>query len=204
MEFSVYLAFIVASFVLVVIPGPNVAVIVANSLKYGTKIGMVTVAGAAAGGVTQLVLVVFGLSILLENMGNALFYIKWAGVAYLIYIGYRTWNEPVANLSKAKADVPNSWRIFMRGIIVSLSNPKSLVFFGAFFPQFINPEQNITEQLILLSVTFMIIGTLTDSSWTVSASIAKKLLLKSEKIVNRVSGGFLMLSGGLLALIKEK
>ncbi len=204
MDFSSYITFVIACSILVIIPGPSVSIIIANSLKHGVKIGLITVAGSLAALGILLTLVTIGLATILVNMGNLLTYIKWAGVFYLIYIGYKSWVAPSADLTNVKAEAPNKKAIFMRGFVVSISNPKSLVFFGAFFPQFINPEHNITEQLAILSITFFIIAAFFDSCWTVTVSMAKKLLLKSEKIVNRVSGGFLMLGGGLLALVEEK
>ncbi|MBL1241734.1 MAG: LysE family translocator [OCS116 cluster bacterium] len=204
MELSTYLTFVLACSILIIIPGPTVAVVIANSLKHGVRIGMVTVAGGMVAMGILLVFVTFGLGAILENLGHVLTYIKWAGVAYLIYIGYKTWTAPSSNLSDMKAERPDPKKIFLRGFIVAISNPKALVFFGAFFPQFINPEGDITAQLALMSVTFFVIALVLDSTWTVMVNVAKKLLMKSEKIVNRVSGGFLMLGGGLLALIKEK
>ena len=204
MELSTYLTFVLACSILIIIPGPTVAVVIANSLKHGVRIGMVTVAGSMLAMGILLSLVTVGLSAILENLGHTLTYIKWAGVAYLIYIGYKTWTAPSSNLSDMKAEAPDPRKIFMRGFIVSISNPKALVFFGAFFPQFLNPEGDITAQLALMSATFFVIALILDSAWTVMVNVAKNVLMKSEKIVNRVSGGFLMLGGGLLALIKEK
>lgn len=204
MDLATYLTFCLACAVLIIIPGPTVAVVIANSLKHGVRIGMVTVAGSMLAMGILLTLVTIGLSTILENAGNLLSYVKWAGVAYLIYIGYKTWTAPSSNLSGMKAEAPDPKKIFLRGFIVSISNPKALVFFGAFFPQFINPEADITAQLALMSVSFFVIALALDSLWTVMVNIAKTFLMKSEKIVNRVSGGFLMLGGGLLALVKEK
>lgn len=204
MELGTYLAFVLACSVLIIIPGPTVAVVIANSLKHGVRIGMVTVAGSMLAMGILLVLVTTGLGTILENLGNTLTYIKWAGVIYLIYIGYKTWTAPSSNLSGMKAEQPDPRKIFMRGFFVSISNPKALVFFGAFFPQFIDPAGDITAQLALMSGTFFVIALVFDSLWTVMVNIAKTFLLKSEKLVNRISGGFLMLGGGLLAIIKEK
>lgn len=204
MDLSLYFGFVVASFIMLMIPGPNLAVIVANSLKHGFKYGLVTVAGTASAMVIQLTLVTIGLATLLENIGNALTYLKWAGVVYLLYIGYKTWTAKTADLSAVKAARPNMRRIFARGFVVSISNPKTLVFFGAFFPQFISADSNVTAQLAILSITFFIIITIGDSLWALAANFAKTLLRGSEKMVNRISGGFLMLGGGLLAIIKEK
>lgn len=204
MDLSTYLTFVLACGILIIIPGPTVAVVIANSLKHGVKIGMVTVAGGMLAMGLLLVLVTFGLSALLENLGYLLTYIKWIGVIYLVYIGYKTWTAPSASLSDIEAQKPNPKKIFIHGFVVAISNPKALVFFGAFFPQFLNPEGDITAQLALMSVTFFVLALVLDSAWTVMVNVAKNLLMKSEKIVNRVSGGFLMLGGGLLALIKEK
>lgn len=204
MDLSTYLTFVLATALMIAIPGPNVAIVVANSLKHGVKFGIITVAGTAAAMAIQLILVTVGLATILANVGNALTYIKWVGVAYLLYIGYKTWTAETADLSHVKAETPNSWAIFIRGFIVSISNPKTLVFFGAFFPQFVASSGNVTAQLALLSITFFSVATVGDCGWAIMGNLAKKMLRNSEKFTNRVSGGFLMLGGGLLALIKEK
>ncbi|NRA87754.1 MAG: LysE family translocator [Rhizobiales bacterium] len=204
MDFSTYITFCIACTILIIMPGPSVSIIIANSLKHGVKIGLVTVAGSLAALAILLILVTVGLSALLENMGNLLTFIKWAGVVYLIYIGYKTWTAPNTDFSDVKAELPNPTAIFLRGFIVSISNPKSLLFFGAFFPQFLNPAEPVTAQFALMSATFFVIAMFFDSSWTVTVTIVKKLLFKSSKIINRVSGGFLMVGGGLLAFIDEK
>ena len=138
MDFSTYITFCIACTILIIMPGPSVSIIIANSLKHGVKIGLVTVAGSLAALAILLILVTVGLSALLENMGNLLTFIKWAGVVYLIYIGYKTWTAPNTDFSDVKAELPKPTAIFLRGFIVSISNPKSLLFFGAFFARFLS------------------------------------------------------------------
>lgn len=95
-----FILLVLATSVLVVIPGPNVALIVANSLRYGLRMGVMTVLGTTAGVATQLALVVLGLVAIVEMAADALSWIKWAGVAYLIWLGIRTWREPATDLEK--------------------------------------------------------------------------------------------------------
>ena len=112
-------ALVAATSVLVMIPGPNVALIVANSLKYGLRMGIVTVLGTTFGVGLQLLLVVFGLAALVEIAAETLTWIKWAGVVYLVYLGIRTWGEPAGDLAAVEATPI----IFWRGCLVALLNP---------------------------------------------------------------------------------
>jgi threonine/homoserine/homoserine lactone efflux protein len=126
------LPLIVATAILVMIPGPNVALIVANSLRYGFRMGVHTVLGTTVGVGLQLALVVVGLAAIVEVAAEALLWIKWAGVAYLVYLGIRTWREPADDLREIEA----APAMFGRGCAIAILNPKTLLFNAAFIPQF--------------------------------------------------------------------
>ena len=102
------LALIAATAILILIPGPNVALIVANSLKYGYRHGFVTVLGTTLGVGLQLMIVIGGFAVLIDMAATALTWVRWLGVAYLIYLGIRTWYEPAADLNEIRADTENS------------------------------------------------------------------------------------------------
>ena len=128
------LALGLATAVLVAIPGPNVALIVANSLQYGFRQGATTVLGTTLGVALQLGLVVLGLAAVIEFAADLLTWIKWAGVVYLVYLGIRAWREPAGDL----ADVGARPAVFWRGCMIAALNPKTLLFNAAFLPQFLS------------------------------------------------------------------
>src|SRR5688500_16446096 len=138
MELGLYLAFVGAAIVLIVIPGPNVSIIIANSVAHGPRYGMLTVAGTSAALVVQLVLASLGLSGLMHTMGFRFEVLRWIGAAYLVWLGLKTWFAPVDDLSRVKPERKSTRRMLTRAFLVSLTNPKTLLFYGAFFPQFIS------------------------------------------------------------------
>jgi threonine/homoserine/homoserine lactone efflux protein len=181
---SLYAAFVAAVVILMLIPGPNVALIVANSVSSGTRYGLMTVAGTACAMVPQLV--------------------RWIGAAYLVFLGVQQWRAIPADLS-AVAPQPRSLRsIWARGFLVSLSNPKTLLFYGAFLPQFISPVRPAMPQLVVLCVTCVAGAVVIDSLWAMLAGRARHMLTRHARIRNRVSGGFLVGAGIGLALARVK
>src|SRR5262249_10347791 len=137
MHSELYFGFIVASTILIVIPGPNVSLIVANSIAHGTRYGLLTVARTSSAIVVQLALTALGLSATLGTLADWLEWIRWSGVGYLLYLGIRQCTAAPVDLTRT-APQPRSFRaIALRGFLVSLTNPKTLLFYGAFFPQFV-------------------------------------------------------------------
>lgn len=130
-DLGLYLAFIAAVAVLMAIPGPNVALIVANSVAHGTRYGLLTVAGTSAAMVLQLVLVALGMTPLLGALGAWFELLRWIGVAYLFYLGIKAWRAPAVDLTTTKPERKSSRRMFSRALLVSMTNPKTLLFYGA-------------------------------------------------------------------------
>jgi homoserine/homoserine lactone efflux protein len=199
-DVNLYLGFVLATGILMLIPGPNVALIVANSVAYGTRFGLLTVAGTSMAMVPQLILTVLGMTALLGFVAEWFEWVRWLGVAYLIYIGLRQWLAPAVDLTKIKPQPKSPRAILMRGFLVSLSNPKTLLFYGAFFPQFISLKGDPETQVIVLSLTFLAIAMLLDGTWVLLAGRARGLLATRGKLRNRLSGGMLMAAGVGLAL----
>ncbi len=188
---SLYLAFVAATAVLVVIPGPNVALVVANSVVYGRRLGLVTVAGTtAAAMLPQLAFIMLGMTGSLLLADRFFEWVRWAGVAYLVYLGVTAWRAPVLDLTRVMPESRSARAIFARGMLVSLTNPKSLLFYGAFFPQFITPGPNLLGQMLLLSATFLIIVAVHDSCWALAAGWLRPLLAARGSLRNRLTGGF--------------
>jgi threonine/homoserine/homoserine lactone efflux protein len=195
------LALITATAVLIAIPGPNAALIVANSLRYGYRYGLITVLGTTLGIGLQLAFVVGGFALLLDMAVTALTWIKWIGVAYLVLLGIRTWKEPASDLGATASGAGNL--IFLRGLGLAVINPKTLLFSAAFLPQFIGQSAHITTQLMVLSAIFLIAVGVGDSLWVACAGSARAWFNKVGKLRNRMAGGFLIGAGAGLALARK-
>jgi len=201
MDLNLYLAFIAATAILMAIPGPNVALIVATSMARGTRAGLLTVAGTSSAMILQLALVALGLSALLGSAALLFEWLRWIGVAYLLYLGIRQWRAAPVNLAGAPP-APN--KTYWRGFFVSLTNPKTLFFYGAFFPQFVSPSRATLPQVAILSATFIALAVLIDSTWAILAARARALLAKSGKLPNRLSGTLLIGAALGLALARKR
>lgn len=190
-------ALVVATAVLVAIPGPNVALIVANSLGYGLRMGVMTVIGTTAGLALQLALVSVGMVALIEHAAVAMSWIRWLGVAYLVYLGIRTWRAPPEDLSHVHAAPAMFWR----GCLFAATNPKTLVFLAAFLPQFI--AGGTALQVPVFAAVYLAVIFVGDTLWAVFASYARPLLAKYTRLRNRVAGAFLVAAGIGLALARR-
>ncbi len=190
------IALVAATAVLVVIPGPNVALIVANSLKNGFRAGVATVLGTTVGVALQLALVVFGLAAIIATAAEALQWVKWAGVAYLVYLGIRTWREPADDLGSIEA-APT---LFWRGCLVAIVNPKTLLFNAAFIPQFVGSDTANVTSLAIVAGVFLAVLFAGDVLWAAFASSARRVLQRYAKARNRLTGAFLTAAGIGLAI----
>ncbi len=190
------IALVAATAVLVLIPGPNVALIVANSLKNGFRAGVATVLGTTVGVGLQLALVVFGLAAIIASAAEALQWIKWAGVGYLIYLGIRTWREPASDLNAIEAAPAMFWR----GCLVAVVNPKTLLFNAAFIPQFVGGESATIGGLAIVSGVFLAVLFIGDVAWAAFASSARRVLRRYASARNRMTGAFLTAAGIGLAI----
>lgn len=203
MDLSLYLAFVLATSILILIPGPNVSLIVANSVAYGTRYGLLTVAGTSSAVLVQVTITALGMTAVLGTLAYWFEWVRWIGVAYLVYIGVRQWLADPVDLTRTKPQPKSVRVIYLRGLLVSLSNPKTLLFFGAFFPQFINMDRNPQAQVLLLCATFLVIGTLLDGAWAILAGHVRSFLGSRGRLRNRLSGGLLMGAGVGLALARR-
>ncbi len=198
MTTHLYPEFILAVTALMLLPGPNVAVIVANSVSHGVRAGLLTVAGTASAMVIQLAITALGLDAVLRPTPWFTF-LRWAGTVYLIYLGLRAWRTKPTGAAPASGP-----HIYRRGLVVSLTNPKTLLFYAAFFPQFITPAQNIPDQTALLAATFLAIALSIDSLWAFAAHRARRLLANRHTLTNRLSGTILIAAGVSLAFARAK
>ncbi|MBI2234061.1 MAG: LysE family translocator [Micavibrio aeruginosavorus] len=197
------IAFIGATIVLGLIPGPNVALNVANSVTYGPRYGFLTVAGTSAAMIPQLALTCIGMATALRFLADVFEILRWVGVAYLVYIGWRQWTAPVVDLAAIHAQPKSVKAIFWRGFLVSLTNPKTLLFYSAFFPQFVDAQEPVLPQLVVLSAIFLGVMTMIDCAWSLLAGSARHFLTARGRLRNRIGGGFLIAAAAGLALARK-
>jgi homoserine/homoserine lactone efflux protein len=200
MHLDLYFGFVLASTILILIPGPNVSLIMANSIAHGTRYGLLTVIGTSSVIIVQLGLTVLGLSATLGMLATWFEWVRWIGVAYLLYLGIRQWRAPPVDLTRTRPQPRSVRAIALRGFLISLTNPKTLLFYGAFFPQFLSPGAPFAPQVMVLSVTFFVIATGLDSMWALLAGRLRGPLAIRGTLRNRLSGGFLIGAGIGLAL----
>jgi len=198
---ALFAAFLAATAALMLIPGPNVALIVANSLSFGPRAGLMTVAGTSAAMVAQLAVASLGLTALLGALSNAFETLRWIGVAYLVLLGIRAWRAPTEDLSRTRPLKPR--QAFGRGFFVSLTNPKTLAFYAAFLPQFLNPAAPLLPQMAILSVTFVAVAVVIDSGWALAAGRARGLVARFGRARNRLTGAILIGAAAGLALARR-
>ncbi len=195
--------FILAVIALMLFPGPNVALIVANSVTRGPRYGLLTMAGTSSAMVIQLAVTAAGMGALLGTAGAWFALLRWFGVAYLLFLGVSYWRLPATDLTTAPS--PNSGaKILRRGLIVSMTNPKTLFFYAAFFPQFITPNHHAAPQVAILAATFIAIAVTVDSGWVFAAHRARRLLSGRQTWTNRISGTALIGAGLGLAVARSR
>jgi threonine/homoserine/homoserine lactone efflux protein len=205
MPLELYLAFIASTAVLILIPGPAVALIVANALAHGTRGALISVAGVSSAVVGQLIVVGFGMASAMALLAEWFEWLRWAGVAYLVYLGVRQWRAAPIALGDVAAPKVSRARLYWTGVIVNATNPKTLFFYAAFFPQFINPLLPHGPQIAALCVTFLVVQTLLDGSYALLGGRLRPWLVSRARarLRNRVTGGLLIGAGLGLALARR-
>jgi threonine/homoserine/homoserine lactone efflux protein len=205
MSLHLYLAFVAACIALALLPGPVVTLIIANGLRHGTRAALINVAGAQTGLAIVIGIVAVGLTSLMATMGYWFDWVRFAGAAYLVWLGIKLIRSPVEAVNADAPPPPPRGGFFLQGFLVLLSNPKVLVFFGAFIPQFMDMSRDHFSQVALLGVTFMITGAITDSIYALLAGRARRFFSERRtRALSRVSGGFMIGGGIWLALTRAR
>lgn len=199
---ELYLSYVLAGIALVIVPGPTVTLVVANSMTHGVRAGLLNIGGTQLGLALMTGVVMVGLATIIETMGWWFDWLRLAGAAYLVWLGWRLLHSP-GTLVEAAAPPPRGG-FFWQGFLVILSNPKALLLFGAFIPQFVDPKGDYVWQVALLGATFMVIATVFDSSYALLAGRAGRLLTQCRvRLVSRASGAMLIGGGIWLALARR-
>ena len=203
MSLHLYLAFVAACLVLAIVPGPIVTLLVANGLRHGTRAALTCLAGTQVGLAIVIAIVGAGLTTLMATMGYWFDWVRFAGAAYLIWIGIGM--VRAKGVSLVDAAPPPRGGFFLQGLLVLLSNPKVLIFFGAFIPQFVDMKGDHFSQVALLGVTFMAIAGVTDAIYAILAGRARAVLSAHRaRLLSRVSGVFMIGGGVWLALMRAR
>jgi threonine/homoserine/homoserine lactone efflux protein len=188
------LAFAAMSFLLIVVPGPSVLFVVGRALAQGRRAALTSVVGNTLGAYVIVVAVAFGVGALVARSALAFTVLKLAGAAYLVYLGVKAWRQRGSLPVDVNGDGPvrGSIRTLWEGFGVGVANPKTIVFFAAVLPQFVDPDQgHVVGQMLLLGLIFNCIALASDSVWGLGASVARDWFARSPRrlaAVGRVGG----------------
>ena len=201
MHWHLFFAFFAIALVLYVTPGPVVTLVVTTGARSGIRAALLTVAGGVTGNAALLACIAFGLSWILQRSAEIFDVLRWIGAAYLIWLGVMAWRHPDAGTARAPRGRVHVWR----GFIVALTNPKTIAFFTAFLPQFIDPALPVDRQLLVMCVTSVLLGAALDSGWGIAAGLGRTFFLKqaSTRWLSRVSGAVLIGGGVWLSLARR-
>lgn len=206
MPIDLWLAFVAASAFLLVIPGPTILTVISYSVAHGRRANAPLIAAVALGDSTALAVSLLGLGALLATSAFWFTAVKWAGGLYLLYLGVKLLRAGIAAAEPAAPAAPGSrWRLFANTYLVTALNPKGIVFFIAFLPQFLDPDASVTRQLWVLAVTFVTLATLNATLYAVFAASARQLLAspRAQRRFN-LAGGSLLSAAGLWALLAKR
>ena len=204
MTLEIYLAYVLACVVITIVPGPTVTMIVANSLAHGSRAGLLNVAGTQIGLGLMMATLVVGLSTIIATMGWWFDWLRLAGAAYLIWLGCKLFFGRISIENSRAPQAPRGGFV-LQGLLVILSNPKGLLWFGAFIPQFIDPKGNYVGQIILLGLTAMAVALISDGAYAILVGRAGSALSKRRvQLVSRIGGVFLIGGGLWLAFTRSR
>ena len=206
LNLELFAAFVAATAALILLPGPVVTLVIANSLAHGARTGLATVAGASAGTAVLIAGGAIGLTAMLAFLSDIFVWVRWAGVAYLAFLGLKHWRAVFRALRAEEiATAPSARGVFWQGALIGVTNPKTVLFYVAFFPQFLDPALPIGPQLAVMSVAFLLIGLLFDGSYAVLAGRIRPWLVgvRRNRIRNGITGTLLIGTSIGLALTRR-
>jgi len=187
--------FIIASFLVVIVPGPTVSLIIANSLKFGMRAGILNVVGTQFGLIILILLLALGFKVISPFLEDVIKVVRIVGAIYLMTLGYLSFTSK--SLSDNAQQIKKFDKKFiLQGLIVILSNPKAFLFLGAFIPQFIDINQPIENQIIFLGILFMIVGAIFDGMYAVIFGKFREIIInKYINLLNKLGGSLLFFVG---------
>ncbi len=205
MDWQPYLAFIATTTILILVPGPNVLLIVANSLNHGVRAGLLTVGGTQSAQALQLAVVALGMTSLIAAVAAGFEWLRWAGAAYLVWLGVQRWRAAAPSADPAMLAAGPGTRFFRQGFLVAATNPKVLFFLAAFLPQFVDPSRAAGPQLAILAATFLAIAAVLDGGYAVAAGRCRRWFAerRRRRLLDRLSGSVLIGAGLWLAFARR-
>jgi homoserine/homoserine lactone efflux protein len=194
LNWHLFAAFLLITTILILVPGPIVTLVIATSASKGMRAGLVTVAGTSSGNAVLLAAIALGLGWILTHALTWFEMLRFVGAAYLIWLGIRAWR----GAGQGAPAPPNDQVYFWRGFLVALSNPKTIAFFTAFLPQFVDPSLPAAPQLALMCAVSALLAALSDSGWAVLAGLGRTWLTQPAraKALGRLSG-LTLIGGGI-------
>ena len=203
MALHTWLIYLVAATGLSLTPGPNSLLALTHGALHGHRRTLCTVAGGALGFVLVIALSMLGIGALLQASASALWVLKWLGGAYLVWLGVQLWRAPPLQLqASAGAPSPRRSQLFRQGLFAAVSNPKALLFYGAFLPQFLDPARSLWLQFVVMAGTFAAIECVVEVLLARMAHRIRPALERFGKRFNRVCGGAFAAMGVALPLAR--
>jgi len=202
MNWQLFCAFLLITVILFLTPGPIVTLVITTGARSGARASLLTVAGATLGNAVLVGCIAFGLSWIIKTSAEIFDYVRWIGAAYLVWLGIQAWRHAGAASDTAP---PRGHVHAWRGFIVAITNPKTIAFFTAFLPQFVDSTLPVERQLIVMCVVSVLIGGILDSGWGIAASYGRAWFMKPRhnKLLGRISGLVLVGGGIWLSLARR-
>ncbi len=199
MSIDTWLIFLVAAIGLSFTPGPNGLLALTHGAIYGVRRTVFTVLGGALGFLIVIAVSMFGIGALLLVVPDMLTVLKWVGGAYLVFLGVQVWRAPAIAVSTG-GDRPSAsaWSLFQQGLLAAATNPKGILFFVAFLPQFIDPQRDLGLQFVIMASTFIVIEIVFELVVAALSQSLQPLLARAGRWFNRATGGLFIVIGLLL------
>ena len=201
MNWHLFAGFIAITMILLLTPGPIVTLVISTAATRGVRAGLVTVAGTTTGNAILLSAIALGLGWVLSHAVFLFQILRWAGAVYLIWLGIQAWRGAAKPQPAAVASQVH----FRRGVFVGLSNPKTIAFFTAFLPQFVDPTLPAGRQLFVMCAVTVLLAGMSDSCWAIASGLGRSWFMRPgrAKLLGRVSGATLIGGGIALSLVRR-
>jgi len=202
MNLELFAGFLLITLVLVLVPGPIVTLVVSTAATRGARAGLITVAGSTSGNAVLITGIALGLSIVIQYAAEIFEWLRWVGAAYLVWLGVQAWRHAGA---AASVEAPRGHVYFRRGFLVAITNPKTIAFFTAFLPQFVDPRLPAGHQLVVMCAVAIVMAGVTDCIWALIGGAGRAFFLRhaSATWLGRVSGAVLIGGGVWLSLVRR-
>jgi threonine/homoserine/homoserine lactone efflux protein len=202
---ELWLAFAVAAAAVIAVPGPTTLMVLGHTVSNGWRTGLLSLVGVTLGDICAITLSVLGFSALLATSAEAFLAMKWLGAAYLVWLGIQLWRAPPMDLTPTAEKRSTARRAIAQTFIVTLLNPKGLLFFAAFLPQFIDPARPLWSQVIVLMLTFDVLAAVIQGFYILGMARAHNRIMSPVvlKNMNRAGGAMLVGAGIFTATLKR-